>query len=99
MSHTRREAPISKPIGTPADTAMAKEKEDRYDKAKDMADDFVAQYKRGEIGRLGIVYTRFYSPAHQQTQTLSILPVTVERVFTTRCGRNRWSESPQKELL
>ena len=45
------------------------------DQAKELADDFVSQYKNGEIGRLGIVYTRFYSPAHQQAQTLTILPV------------------------
>lgn len=45
------------------------------EQAKEMADDFVTQYKNGEIGRLGIVYTRFFSPAHQQAQTLTILPV------------------------
>ena len=30
------------------------------EQAKAMADDFISQYKNGEIGRLGIVYTRFY---------------------------------------
>jgi F-type H+-transporting ATPase subunit gamma len=45
------------------------------EQARAIADDFISQYKNGEIGRLGIAYTRFYSPAHQQAQTLTILPV------------------------
>ena len=45
------------------------------EQARAIADDFISQYKNGEIGRLGIVYTRFYSPAHQQAQTLTILLV------------------------
>ena len=43
--------------------------------AKEIADDLIGQYIRGEIGRVGIVYTRFYSPASQHAQTLTILPV------------------------
>ena len=43
--------------------------------AKEIADDFINQYLSGEIGRLGIVYTRFFSPASQRAQTLTILPV------------------------
>ena len=45
------------------------------EQAREIADDFISQYKNSEIGRLGIVYTRFHSPAHQQAQTLTILPV------------------------
>lgn len=44
--------------------------------AKELADDFMDQYRNRQIGRLGIVYTRFFSPAHQQAQTLTILPVS-----------------------
>lgn len=43
--------------------------------AKAIADEFARQYKDGQIGRLGIVYTRFFSIASQQAQTLTILPV------------------------
>jgi F-type H+-transporting ATPase subunit gamma len=43
--------------------------------ALQIADDFIDQYLSGKIGRLGIVYTRFFSPASQRAQTLTILPV------------------------
>ena len=43
---------------------------------RDIAEDFIAQYRRGEISRLSIVYTRFFSPANQKAQTLTILPVS-----------------------
>lgn len=41
-----------------------------------IADDFLDQYLSGQIGRLSIVYTRFFSPASQKAQTLTILPVS-----------------------
>ena len=41
----------------------------------EIADDFIAQFLQGKIGRLGFVYTRFFSPANQKVQTLTILPV------------------------
>ncbi|MBE0535315.1 MAG: ATP synthase F1 subunit gamma [Phycisphaerae bacterium] len=46
------------------------------DQVRDMADDFIAQYRQGAIGRLSVVYTRFFSPANQKAQTLTILPVS-----------------------
>lgn len=45
------------------------------EQVKAMADDFTVQYLAGEIGRLGIVYNRFFSAASQKVQTLTILPV------------------------
>lgn len=45
------------------------------EQAKEIADDFIDQYLTGRIGRLGVVYTRFFTPASQRTQTLTILPV------------------------
>jgi F-type H+-transporting ATPase subunit gamma len=42
---------------------------------KAITDDFMNRYTNGEIGRLGVIYTRFYSPAGQRAQTLTILPV------------------------
>ena len=45
------------------------------DQAREMAEDFIEQYAQGAIGRLSVVYTRFFSPANQQAQTLTILPV------------------------
>ena len=42
---------------------------------KTIADEFMADYAAGRIGRLGVVYTRFYSPASQRAQTLMVLPV------------------------
>ncbi len=44
--------------------------------AKKIADDFSNQYLNGQIGHLGIVYTRFFSPASQKPQTLTILPIS-----------------------
>ncbi len=43
--------------------------------SRQIADDFMNQYAAGKIGRLGVVYTRFYSPASQRAQTLTVLPV------------------------
>jgi len=45
-------------------------------RAKKIADDFTNQYLNGQIGRLGIVYTRFFSPASQKPQTLTVLPIS-----------------------
>lgn len=45
------------------------------EQAKEIADDFIDQYLAGRIGRLGVVYARFFTPASQRTQTLTILPV------------------------
>ena len=45
------------------------------EQAKAIGDMFIEQYMAGEIGRLGIVYNRFFSPASQQVQTLTLLPV------------------------
>jgi len=45
------------------------------EQVKVIADDFMGQYAAGEIGRLGVVYTCFYSPASQRAQTLMVLPV------------------------
>ncbi|AQT69388.1 F-ATPase gamma subunit [Anaerohalosphaera lusitana] len=45
------------------------------DQTEEIANHFIEQYMRGEIGRLGMVYTRFFSAASQQAQTLSVLPV------------------------
>ena len=42
---------------------------------KAIADEFMADYAAGRIGRLSVVYTRFYSPASQRVQTLMVLPV------------------------
>lgn len=47
-----------------------------YKQAWKIADDFSTMYQKGEIGYLGVVYTRFYSVASQHAQTLTILPVT-----------------------
>lgn len=45
------------------------------DKTKQIAEGFIEQYINARIGRLSIVYTRFFSGSHQQAQTLSVLPV------------------------
>ncbi len=45
------------------------------EQVKSMSEDFSNQFRDGKIGRFGIVYTRFYSPASQQAQTLTILPL------------------------
>lgn len=41
-----------------------------------MAEGFVKQYMAGTIDLLGIVYMRFHSVTSQQTQTLSVMPLT-----------------------
>ncbi|MEJ5259767.1 MAG: ATP synthase F1 subunit gamma [Anaerohalosphaeraceae bacterium] len=43
--------------------------------ANEIGDFFLKEYLEGRIGRLGVVYNRFYSPASQKAQTLTVLPV------------------------
>ena len=45
------------------------------EQANEIADFFTKEYLQGRIDRLGIVYTRFFSPASQKAQTLTVLPV------------------------
>lgn len=45
------------------------------EQANTIADFFINEYISGQIDRLGIVYNRFFSPASQKAQTLTILPV------------------------
>ena len=45
------------------------------DQAREIGDHFVKQYMSGKIGKLSIVYTRFFSAAGQQAQTLTTLPL------------------------
>lgn len=46
------------------------------EQSRQIADYFVKQYLAGKIGRLGIVYHRFFSAASQKVQTLTILPIS-----------------------
>ena len=43
--------------------------------ANEIGDFFIKEFHRGQLGRLGIVYNRFFSPASQRVQTLTVLPV------------------------
>jgi F-type H+-transporting ATPase subunit gamma len=43
--------------------------------ANQIGDFFITEFLEGRIGRLGIVYNRFFSPASQKVQTLTVLPV------------------------
>lgn len=45
------------------------------EQANAIGDFFTEEYLNGNIGRLGVVYNRFYSAASQKAQTLTILPV------------------------
>ncbi len=45
------------------------------EQANEIGDFFMDEYAKGNIGRLGIVYNRFFSPASQKAQTLTVLPV------------------------
>lgn len=45
------------------------------EQAREIGEYFVKQYVDDQIGRLSIVYTRFFSAAGQQAQTLSTLPL------------------------
>jgi len=45
------------------------------EQANEIGDFFMDEYINGNIARLGIVYNRFFSPASQKAQTLTVLPV------------------------
>jgi len=45
------------------------------EQANEIGDFFMDAYVNGDIARLGIVYNRFFSPASQKAQTLTVLPV------------------------
>ena len=45
------------------------------EQAEEIGDFFTKEYQSGRIDRLGIVYNRFFSPASQKAQTLTVLPV------------------------
>lgn len=45
------------------------------EQANEIGDFFTKEYLSGRIDRLGIVYNRFFSPASQKAQTLTVLPV------------------------
>ena len=45
------------------------------EQANNIGDFFMDEYLKGNIGRMGIVYNRFFSPASQKAQTLTVLPV------------------------
>lgn len=45
------------------------------EQANEIGDFFTQEYLRGRMDRLGIVYNRFFSPASQRAQTLTLLPV------------------------
>ena len=47
----------------------------KAEQAKEIGDFFTKEYSAGRIDRLGIVYNRFFSPASQKAQTLTVLPV------------------------
>ncbi|HDS85272.1 MAG TPA: ATP synthase F1 subunit gamma [Phycisphaerales bacterium] len=45
------------------------------EQTRTIADEFTQHYLAGQIGRLGVVYNRFFSAASQKVQTLTVLPV------------------------
>jgi F-type H+-transporting ATPase subunit gamma len=45
------------------------------EQANAIGDFFAEEYLKGNIGRLGIAYNRFFSAASQKAQTLTVLPV------------------------
>jgi F-type H+-transporting ATPase subunit gamma len=47
-----------------------------YMQIEEIANDFIDEYIKGELGYFGIVYTRYYSASSQQAQTLNIMPLT-----------------------
>ena len=51
------------------------DEEPTVEQVRQISEDFADQYTKGQIGRLGIVYTRFFSVASQKAQTLTVLPV------------------------
>jgi len=47
-----------------------------YMQIEGIADDFIAEYQKGELDNLAIVYMRYYSASSQLAQTLMIMPLT-----------------------
>jgi len=47
-----------------------------YMQIEEIANDFIAEYEKGELDNLGIVYMRYYSASSQRAQTLTIMPLT-----------------------
>ena len=45
------------------------------EQARKIGADFMQQYIDGQIGALSVVYSRFFSPASQRPQTISVFPV------------------------
>lgn len=45
------------------------------EQAATIADFFTNEYLKGRVDRVGVVYNRFFSPASQKAQTLTILPI------------------------
>ncbi|HEV57320.1 MAG TPA: ATP synthase F1 subunit gamma [Phycisphaerales bacterium] len=45
------------------------------DQVRDICDGFVEAYRANRVSRVAVVYTRFFSPASQKAQTLTILPM------------------------
>lgn len=46
------------------------------ERSNQIADFFIQEYLAGRVGRLGVVYNRFYSQTAQRVQTLTLLPIT-----------------------
>jgi len=45
------------------------------EQVREISDAFMEAYRSNRVGRVAIVYTRFFSPASQKAQTLTILPI------------------------
>ncbi|MHC5082396.1 MAG: ATP synthase F1 subunit gamma [Planctomycetota bacterium] len=78
------------------------------EQANEIGDFFMEEYDKGNIGRLGIVYNRFYSAASQKAQTLTVLPfVDLIDDLTTRAtviwpwelALDDFEMSPSKESI
>jgi len=61
--------PIQKEITHLADTPQ-------FDQIKEMADQLIDQFKKGEITSLHVAYMRFYSAGRQQPEVIQLLPLT-----------------------
>lgn len=63
-----------------------------------IADDFIRQYEENKIDHLGVVYTRFFSLASRQAQTLSLLPVAdmIDDLTTRSHVMWPWRTDPQE---
>jgi len=71
------------------------------DQVRSLADQLTKDYLAGRIGRLGVVYTRFFSPASQKAQTLTILPLPdlVEDLTTRATVIWPWHAAYEDHLL